>query len=142
MTIKNLKQASSTVWVAGQPSEDELNALPQDGFSAVINLRPTSEWEFDETAVVKAAGMDYYLLPIAGAADITVDNAQKLQQLLQQVGEARTLLHCASANRIGALIALGEAAFNGKDLASAIAIGKEWGLSALEPVASAQIQAL
>ena len=44
-----------------------------------------------------------------------------------------TLVHCASGNRVGALIALQHGLESG-DVDAAIAEGKRWGLTRLEPV--------
>jgi hypothetical protein len=43
------------------------------------------------------------------------------------------LLHCASANRVGALLALREAWHRGAEPQAALAVGIEAGLTGLEP---------
>ena len=76
--------------------------------------------------------------PIAGKGDITAANADALGALLDQHGDG-VLLHCASGNRAGALLALG-AARAGMPAAEALALGRKAGLASLEPVVAAQLE--
>lgn len=119
-------------YAGGQPSPDQLRALAEAGVQHVINLRPRAEQGgFDEADAVTAAGMQYHHLPIAGGRDINFDNAAKLDRLLSQTADQTVLLHCASGNRVGALIAL-RASMAGVENEAAIAEGKRWGLTGLE----------
>ena len=77
--------------------------------------------------------MQYHSIPVADANDITPANAEKLKQTLQSMGSEPALVHCASGNRVGALIALQHGLESG-DVDAAIAEGKRWGLTRLEPV--------
>lgn len=140
-TTTNFAQATPRKWTAGQPSEAELQQLANQGLTNVINLRPESEWPFDEAKVAAAAGLRYHHIPVDGAAGITAENASKLQQLLSSLEQEPTLVHCASGNRVGALVALGEAIHNQKDLDTAISVGKRWGLKSLEPLVVEKISA-
>ena len=76
-------------------------------------------------------------LPIAGKGDITAANADALGALLEQHGDG-VLLHCASGNRVGALLSLG-AARAGTPAAEALEFGRKAGLTSLEPVVAAQL---
>uniref|UniRef100_UPI00190FA714 beta-lactamase hydrolase domain-containing protein n=2 Tax=Gammaproteobacteria TaxID=1236 RepID=UPI00190FA714 len=60
---------------------------------------------YDQAAEVRRLGMDYIALPIAGKDDITPANAAALHALLKE-RDGEVLLHCASGNRVGALLAL------------------------------------
>lgn len=132
--IEHLRQAAPQRYVSPQPSDSQFEALAEAGVGHIINLRPRSEQDdFDEAERVRSLGMQYHHLAVAGKADISFANARKLDTLLQQVGEAPTLLHCATGNRVGALIAL-RASLQGAALEEAVAQGQAWGLSSLEPV--------
>jgi uncharacterized protein (TIGR01244 family) len=119
----------------GQPTQDEIAAAGAAGYKTVINLRPLTEPGFEwEPAAVKAAGMAYVSIPVAGAAGLTKDNVIRLDAALK-AAEAKgpVLLHCASGNRIGAMLALRAAWLEGKDPAAALAFGEASGLTHLEP---------
>lgn len=118
----------------GQPSPGQLGALADAGVQHVINLRPQAEQGgFDEAGALAAAGMQYHHLPIAGGKDINFANAARLDRLLSETANQTVLLHCASGNRVGALIAL-RASMAGVEKEAAIAEGKRWGLTGLEPL--------
>jgi protein tyrosine phosphatase (PTP) superfamily phosphohydrolase (DUF442 family) len=74
--------------------------------------------------------MTYVNLPIDGATDVTYANASALDELLANA-EGPVLLHCASSNRVGALLAL-RAKQRGADNASALELGVAGGLGGLE----------
>src|SRR5690606_39211066 len=102
------------------------------GIRRVINLAPASETPgFDEAAAVRAVGMRYDALPIAGAGDLDREAVLDFDQLLQAAG-GPTLVHCGSGNRVGALVALRAAWLQGADEEAAVEEGRRWGLGGLE----------
>jgi protein tyrosine phosphatase (PTP) superfamily phosphohydrolase (DUF442 family) len=74
--------------------------------------------------------MHYVPFPIAREGEISFASARKLDELLQQY-PGPVLVHCASGNRVGALLAL-RASLNGADDEQALALGREGGLTRLE----------
>jgi len=132
--IKNLKTPAANYFSGGQPTDEQLTALAGEGVKHVINLRPASETpKLDEASLVADKGMIYHLLPVDGAAGLTLNNVKALDQLFKQAGDEKVFLHCASGNRVGALMALRSALIYGEDKDEAIAKGKAWGLTRLEP---------
>lgn len=118
---------------AGQPEAGAWPTLRAHGVSTVINLRTDAEMRGrDEAAAVAAAGMHYERLPIAGAADINTAHADELWQRIEDA-PGRVLVHCASGNRVGALLAIGAARHAGMSPAEALAFGRKAGLTGLEP---------
>jgi uncharacterized protein (TIGR01244 family) len=118
------------VVTAGQPDEESIRELADAGYVAVIDLRGADEDRgFDERAVVEANGMSYISLPVAGAAGITYENASLLDDILSDAG-GPVLLHCASSNRVGALLSL-RAHMQGASAEEALELGNEAGLSSL-----------
>ena len=116
---------------AGQPSAEALQVFADSGFGAVIDMRTAGEDRgFDEQAVVEQLGMRYIPLPIDGSAAINLDNAATLNALLDELDQP-VLLHCGSANRVGALLAL-RAALNGADDEAAVEKGRSAGMTRLE----------
>jgi len=132
--IKNLKTPAPHYFSGGQPTDRQFSALAEIGVKYVINLRPVSETpKFDEAGLVEDKGMIYHLLPVDGAAGLTLSNVKALDQLFKQAGDEKVFLHCASGNRVGALMALRSVLIYGEDKDAAIAKGKAWGLTRLEP---------
>jgi len=114
-----------------QPNSDTLAIIAEAGFSAVIDLRTDEENRgFEEADEVAKLGMQYFSIPISGPADMTYENALKLDQVLAGL-HGPVLLHCASGNRVGALFALREKQ-NGASAEEALEIGRQAGLTRSE----------
>ena len=117
----------------GQPTREELKAARDAGCTTVINLRMPAEFdEFDEGAVVAELGMKYVHLPVGGADGVTAEQARKFAQVLKESGDCQVIAHCATANRVGALVAIASWQ-DGEDPERAIELGKQSGLASLEP---------
>jgi uncharacterized protein (TIGR01244 family) len=118
--------------VSGQPSVEAISRLRSAGITTVIDLRPDAETpDLDEKAVAENAGLKYRSLPIAGAADLTHENVARFDQLLKDSEREHVLLHCASGNRVGAMMALRARWLQGKSEEEALAIGKAAGMTGL-----------
>ena len=120
----------------GRPAPEHLAKAADLGVKVVVNLCPPAESPgFDEAAVVASLGMSYVNIPVAGAGDLTPANVALLAAALEGHGEQhRALLHCASGNRVGAMLALKAKQIDGKSTAEALDIGRAAGLKGLEPV--------
>ena len=115
---------------AGQPDAAGFKVFADNGYVAVIDIRTVGEDRgLDESAVVEKLGMDYVLFPI-GRTDITTEKAAELDALLKQYDEP-VLVHCASANRVGALFALQAFAETG-DAEHTLEMGRAGGMTRLE----------
>ncbi|MEM6983132.1 MAG: hypothetical protein AAF510_09115 [Pseudomonadota bacterium] len=131
--IKNFAAHNNLVFSAAQPSDAQFKQLSQANVKHVINLRAADEQDWDEGALVNSLGMSYHAIPIAGAKDVNIENAKQLASLLAKLNGESVLVHCASSNRVGALMAI-SAHQQGADIESAIETGKQWGMASLEPV--------
>jgi len=128
------------ILTGGQPSETDFREAAELGFKTVINLRGVGEPGTDiEPVLMRELGLQYLHLPINGAGDITPDNAQKLADALKDAARP-ILLHCASGNRIGALIALQAGVVDGLEHRAAIEKGRSYGLTRMEPFVQALLQ--
>lgn len=122
------------LYSTGQPGELQLQAAAAAGINTVIDLRAVDEHRgFDEAPAVTRSGMRYVSLPIADAADVDDENARVLHQMLAQASEP-VLVHCASGNRAGALLALMHARVEDAGIEQALAFGRAAGMTSLEPV--------
>lgn len=127
--IKNFKVLSQDLWVGGQPSKTQIKELKALGIGTIINLRTLGEMTFDESSLAESLDMNYSSIPIAGAEGISIENSKALRKAIDQA-EGPVFLHCASSNRVGALLALDVAA-NGADSTSALAAGRAGGMRSL-----------
>lgn len=101
----NALKFGDNLMVGGQPSVNDFKKMQSMGISQVINLRPVSEKiDFDQVALLSELGMEYTLIPLTDISTFTLSSAQKLKEILTL--QQPTLIHCASGNRVGALIAL------------------------------------
>lgn len=130
-TMPGFRQPRTRLLTGGQPTMDAWSRMGAAGVRTIINLRTDDELDGrDEAAEVAAAGLAYRQLPVAGAGDITAANALALWRLIDQA-DGTVVVHCASGNRVGALLALG-AAQHGMDTEAAVAFGKAAGLGNAE----------
>lgn len=127
---------------SGRLQAGDMAALKRAGVRNVIDLSVDSETpDFDEAGAVHAAGISYHNLPIRGAQDLTRTNVAQFDQLLLAAGTKPTLVHCASSNRVGAMIALRAALVHGKSIEAALAEGRRWGLKSLQPIVRERLDA-
>jgi uncharacterized protein (TIGR01244 family) len=118
---------------AGQPNEAALQVFADSGYAAVIDMRgPEEDRGVDDFAgVVEQKGMEYIAFPISDSDQISFETAAKLDALLEDI-DGPVLVHCASGNRVGALLALRHS-LNGASDEEALAHGKNAGMTRLEP---------
>ena len=101
-TITNVHRFEE-IWLAGQPSADDFALARRLGFKTIINLRHDAELPtFNEKEIVELLGLHYFHLPFSGADELTSEIFDQARELLAD-SEQPTLLHCSSANRVGAL---------------------------------------
>lgn len=126
--------------ICGQPGPGAWGPLQRAGVRTVVNLRPDAELEGrDEAAEVVASGMAYLHIPLRDADDLTRDAAAALQKILVS-SPPNVLVHCSSGNRAGALLALADAWFGSGDVENALALGRDAGMTALEPTVRALLR--
>ncbi len=121
------------VYTAGQPGSTEWKSLRKRGITTVVNLRPMKEMGGrDEAKEVRAEGMTYIEVPIFTMQDINDVNAKKLKAALNAANGTPVLVHCASGNRVGGLMALMAAQEENMPAAQALALGKAAGMQSSE----------
>ncbi len=131
--LPNARQAAPGLLTGGQPTDEQLRAAAAAGYKTVINLRPGSEMAgIDESGLVESLGMDFVSIPVGGGADLTEDTARRLDRALAHAKPGPVIIHCASGNRVGALLALRANLIQGQPAAEALNFGKAAGLTSLE----------
>ena len=132
-------QPRPQLYTAGQPSAAQLQHAARAGVTTVIDLRqPDEDRGFDETAVAERLGLRYVRIPVAGAAGLSPTNARALRSALAQ-SNGPVLLHCASGNRAGALLALLQAQ-DGASIEQALDLGRRAGMTSLEAATRALLE--
>jgi uncharacterized protein (TIGR01244 family) len=127
------------LYTAGQPSAAQLRQAAEAGVTTVIDLRqPDEDRGFDETATAERLGLRYVRIPVAGAAGLSQANARALRATLAQ-STGPVLLHCASGNRAGALLALLQAQ-DGASIEQALDLGRRAGMTSLEATTRALLE--
>src|SRR6478752_4101945 len=92
------------VATAGQPDAAAWGALARAGFKSVVDLRAPSEPRgHDEPGEIARAGLRYLALPVDHG---TLGDRQfdTLRDFLRDPLNRPSLVHCQSANRVGALL--------------------------------------
>lgn len=130
--------AVGSAWLASQPSAADLELAKAEGFRTIVNLRPASEHpEFDEEAFVEALGLRYVSIPVAGATGLTDDAIDRAREALNEA-DRPLLMHCSSANRVGAAYLAWRVLDGGVSLEDALAEAKTIGMRSPELEASAR----
>jgi len=128
---RTFKHPAEDLYTGGQPTAQQLQQAATAGITTVIDLRqPNEDRGFDETATAASLGMHYIRIPVSGAAGLTPANVQALHTALAEA-DGPVLLHCASGNRVGALLALLKAR-QGMPVDQALQFGRDAGMTSLE----------
>lgn len=91
------------VFLASQPSEADFEQASKGGIRTVINLQHDAErLGMDEAGVIQGLGLNYVHVPWNGVEEMTDEVLDTLRTQLQEA-ERPILMHCKSANRVGAV---------------------------------------
>lgn len=136
--VSNIHHPSARHFTSGQPTEAQLATFKELGVATVINLRSHAEMKaIPEAQWAQDLNLDYYQIPISGGDDLTRENVAEFHRLLNRPqgseSNAKVLMHCASSNRVGAMMALQAAWFEGASKEQALKLGRDYGLNGLAP---------
>jgi protein tyrosine phosphatase (PTP) superfamily phosphohydrolase (DUF442 family) len=133
--VTNAREPIPGLITAGQPTEDQMRALAAAGYENFVSLRLPGEngagWE---EAFAGRQDLTFTRLPISGAEDLTLENVEELDRILDAAGDTPTVLYCGSSNRVGAMLALRAHWLDGMDPGQALDLGRAAGMTRLEPV--------
>jgi uncharacterized protein (TIGR01244 family) len=92
------------VATAGQPSAAAWPQLAKAGYRTVVDLRATEEPRgHDEPASVRAAGLDYVAIPVS-APTLGDSEFDSFRAVVRAPERRPIFVHCATSNRVGALL--------------------------------------
>lgn len=129
------------IFLASQPSPEDLEQAKKGGVLTVINQRHAAEvTEFDERAIVESMGLRYENPAFNGPDELTPAILDTTLGLLRTAPRP-LLLHCSSANRTGAVWFAYRALDGGLSLDDALAEARRVGLrsAAYEKIVRAYI---
>jgi uncharacterized protein (TIGR01244 family) len=130
--ITNFTKVDAVVACGGATETSALDGLKADGFKSVINLRLATEQGAnieENQARAKALGLNYFHLPLSGAAP----DPKVVDQFLAVVSNTANqpvYIHCGSANRVGAVWLVKRVLQDGWPVDKATAEAKAIGLTA------------
>lgn len=139
--IPNGQNPEQNVITGGQPSGVQFAAFRDAAGDEcrVVNLRGSGEpGVAEQSALMKQLGIDYVHLPVSGPGDLSFETAAALKAALEYEGPV--MVHCASGNRVGAVRALAAFQFEDQGVEEALAIGRRWGLTRMEPMIAGMLQ--
>ncbi len=137
--LNAFRQPTPGLHTGGQPTATQLQQAAATGITTVIDLRqPDEDRGFDEAGVTAQLGLHYVRIPVAGATGLTSANVQALHTALAEADDP-VLLHCASGNRVGALLALLKAR-QGMPVDQALQFGRDAGMTSLETTTRALLE--
>ncbi len=92
------------VLTGGQPTEEHLKTFVEHGYRTVLDLRaPDEARPYDEPEAVRRLGLEYVSLPVTPDT-LTDDTFARFRSLMRDQGKRPIVVHCASGNRVGALL--------------------------------------
>ncbi|RMF43867.1 MAG: methyltransferase domain-containing protein [Planctomycetota bacterium] len=86
------------------------------------------EVEWDEAGLLRKAGIEFISVPFAGPDSLTDEVFDKVRKLLRESQQHPTLVHCGSANRVGAVWLAYRVLDEGVPLEQAVEEAKQVGL--------------
>ncbi len=106
--IFNYRQAAPDLATSGQPREDQLQAIANAGYEAIVNLALHDDPRYsleDEGSSVKALGLQYIHIPVQFNAPSESDLAEFFEAMEHCRG-LRLWVHCAANMRVTAFLGL------------------------------------
>lgn len=92
------------VATASQPSREHLHNLAEAGYRTVLDLRASEESRsLDEPAAVSEASIEYINLPVTPDT-LDAEIFDRFRDFMNEPENRPMLVHCSSANRVGALL--------------------------------------
>ena len=98
-----IARVGDDLYIAGQPTEQGLRELKEQGVTTVVNLRTPEEMQrikFDEPALATSLGMKYIAIPMRGNAQFpySPEAVTRFADALRSAN-GKVLLHCTVAWR-------------------------------------------
>jgi uncharacterized protein (TIGR01244 family) len=116
------------LWLASQPSVEDLKLLADAGVQCVVTFRTDEEVEWDEQAEVEKAGMQFRSIPFSTIESLTDEVFDETRKMLRDSKDKPLFLHCGAAVRVAAVWAAYRVLDEGVSLEVALAEAEKVGL--------------
>ena len=105
--IYHYRKVDDQLITGGQPTEQHVQAVAEQGFRTVINLAPISPRYSldDEAGLVQSLGMLYQHIPIEWD-NPTASDFSAFETVMQSLPAGKTFIHCAANFRVTAFYSL------------------------------------
>ena len=102
-SITNFFRVNEQICTGGQPRLEDLEKMKAEGIRAIINLRQASEFDAEaEAAKANEMGLRYVHIPVNGR-EMKDEYAVEFLKATDDEANRPAFIHCATANRVGAL---------------------------------------
>ena len=126
--LKDAGQPLEDVVTAGQPEAEHFERLAETGYKTVVDMRaPEEDRGLDEPEIVWRSGMEYVSIPV-GHETVEDETFERVRELMRNPERRPVLVHCSSANRVGALLIPYLVLDEGKTSEEAVEMATEVGL--------------
>lgn len=100
--IRNFLRVNKEFCTGGQPRNEHLAKLKEEGVRAIINLRPPGEHRAaEEKAEAERLGLRYFTIPVV-YGEPKEEQATEFLKLTDDEANRPAFIHCAGAIRVGA----------------------------------------
>jgi len=105
--IRNLVTVSEQLATAGQPSEEQVEALARAGFEVIVNLGLLDPRYClpDEAGLAGSLGLAYHHIPVDFKAP-RFDDLETFFNVMDASRDKKVFVHCAANYRVSSFIAL------------------------------------
>lgn len=106
--IYNYRCVGPKLATSGQPDEEELGAIAAQGYQVIVNISLHDDPRYslpDETASVKALGLEYIHIPVRFDAP-TVRDFEAFCDVMDRFRDVKTWVHCAANKRVSTFLGL------------------------------------
>jgi protein tyrosine phosphatase (PTP) superfamily phosphohydrolase (DUF442 family) len=97
--------AHDTTLLCGQPTQEDLALAKEQGFQIVLTLRGQDEIDWDEQGVAEQLGLQFRRVEMQDPATLSDDVFAQTREILRsaKANGQKVMVHCGSANRVGAV---------------------------------------
>ena len=128
--LPNFHQVNPQLYRGGQPKQGGLQKLSSLGIKTIINLRDDDEHEQAEEAEARAAGFQYFNIPMARLGRPSDKTIEDVLALLNKSENQPVFVHCKlGSDRTGTVIAIYRMEHDGWTSEQAKAEAKHYGMN-------------